>query len=357
MYIAVDGMTSRRRTQAAKPGSTSGFVPCGSRPRKDRAVRLLALVSIGIGLAVRVASAQPAPPATAPTLTISGYVEAFYQFNFDQPSNLITAYRDFDDRTNSFTIDNAVLDITGLGRCGVDANRLAGRPHGVGVVHRRTDVSRRRPAQVRATPSCGRLIQQAIIGYKIDKLQTEAGVFLSPVGLENLAIEDQWNWSRSTPFFALPYYHAGVRLTYPLSDDAHRCVLRDQRLERRRQPQPVSVLRRRGDVDAREDALDERSCTSAASRTRRTRPKASRGATCSMPRRRGRPRKWSRFAAQADAGFEPNHFGTSRWFDGAAYARVHPAAWLYVAARVDYLSRVRLARCGRRCVALVLSRR
>ena len=41
-------------------------------------------------------------------------------------------------------------------------------------------------------------------------------------------------------------------------------------------------------------------------------------------------------AAQADAGFEPNHFGTSRWFDGAAYMRIHATRRLYVAARLDY---------------------
>ena len=41
-------------------------------------------------------------------------------------------------------------------------------------------------------------------------------------------------------------------------------------------------------------------------------------------------------AAQADAGFEPNRFGTSRWFDGAGYVRIQPTPRLYVAARLDY---------------------
>lgn len=45
---------------------------------------------------------------------------------------------------------------------------------------------------------------------------------------------------------------------------------------------------------------------------------------------------WLSFAGQADAGFEKNRFGTSYWGAGALYARVHPAPFLYLAARGDY---------------------
>ena len=48
---------------------------------------------------------------------------------------------------------------------------------------------------------------------------------MSPIGFENLPIKDQWNWSRSNLFFALPFYHAGVRATYVLSDEVTAAVL------------------------------------------------------------------------------------------------------------------------------------
>jgi len=62
---------------------------------------LLALFSVA-------ASAQ----TLRPDIKVGGYLEAFYQLNFNWPSNLITAYRAFDDRSNSFTNSNAALDVT-----------------------------------------------------------------------------------------------------------------------------------------------------------------------------------------------------------------------------------------------------
>src|SRR5262249_11965644 len=64
-------------------------------------------------------------------------------------------------------------------------------------------------------------LQQAVIAYKAPLgkgLLFEAGLFLTPIGLEFTAVKDDWNWSRSTLFFALPAYHSGLRLTYPLDD-------------------------------------------------------------------------------------------------------------------------------------------
>src|SRR5215831_13624389 len=51
--------------------------------------------------------------ATKANITLSGYVEVFYQWNFNDPSNGITNYRGFDNRHDSFTLDNVVLDALG----------------------------------------------------------------------------------------------------------------------------------------------------------------------------------------------------------------------------------------------------
>lgn len=93
-----------------------------------------ALATIG-SLCARVASAQtsdaatpaatptPAPVAnvsegtsrstTRPDITLSGYVETFYQWNFNAPSNGVTNYRGFDNRHNAVTLSNVVPHATG----------------------------------------------------------------------------------------------------------------------------------------------------------------------------------------------------------------------------------------------------
>ena len=44
---------------------------------------------------------------------------------------------------------------------------------------------------------------------------------------------------------------------------------------------------------------------------------------------------WLSLAGQADAGWEPNRFGTARWYAGAAAARAKAARWLYLVLRGD----------------------
>jgi hypothetical protein len=47
----------------------------------------------------------------------------------------------------------------------------------------------------------------------------QAGIFLSPIGPEGMAVRDNWNWSRSNLFFGLPFYHTGARITYPITNE------------------------------------------------------------------------------------------------------------------------------------------
>ncbi len=57
-------------------------------------------------------------------------------------------------------------------------------------------------------------MQQGFVGYRFPfrrGLVVQAGLFLSPIGPEGIAVRDNRNWSRSTLFFALPYYHTGAR--------------------------------------------------------------------------------------------------------------------------------------------------
>ena len=106
-----------------------------------------------IALSVRVANAQPSPDPP-PTVKIAGYIETFYQFNFNQPSNLITAYRDFDNRSNSFTIDNAVVDVSG--QVGAVSTRIVLQVgHTPASSYLAEPSYPRKQAPVRRAPRCG----------------------------------------------------------------------------------------------------------------------------------------------------------------------------------------------------------
>ena len=45
------------------------------------------------------------------------------------------------------------------------------------------------------------------------RVQLAAGLFLSPIGTEDLAEKDDWSWSRSNLFLTLPTYHVGAKAT------------------------------------------------------------------------------------------------------------------------------------------------
>jgi hypothetical protein len=50
-------------------------------------------------------------------------------------------------------------------------------------------------------------------------LQIDVGKFVTPHGAEVIEAKDNWNYSRSLLFaLAIPYYHVGVRASYPVTD-------------------------------------------------------------------------------------------------------------------------------------------
>ncbi len=284
------------------------------------------------------------PPMPAPTstptrsLTVTGYVEAFYSFNFNLPNNNLTAFRDFDSQSNSFSISNAVLDLSWL--VGPVSGRIAaqigttgpseyanepGRPSGWGVGGVGSDL--------------WRYLQQANVGWRApigrDGLLLEAGLFLSPIGMEGIAVKDQWNWSRSNLFAGLPYYHSGARATTALS--AHW----------------TATLMLCNGWNGITDNNDEKSVSLQALYTLPDRWTVSLLYFGGVERPPGAPEGrafrnlfdayviWNAtsalsFGINTDGGFEPNNLGTSWWTAGAVYARLRAASWLYLAARGDF---------------------
>ena len=294
---------------------------------------------------------KPAPPPSAPKLTPLAYIEALYAYNFARPSNGITNYRGFDNRHNSFTLSNVAV----------------GADWDVGG-----DVTGRLVLQVGHTPSTYYLVeptspgtpsgasnsdaqlwkylQEAYVGWKApigEGLKIDAGLFLSPIGIEALAVKDNWNWSRSNVYFALPFYHTGVRATYPVTSKITASALVSNgwnSVVDNNEQKSISAhltYNTLTSTDANELKLYvqllyfggvERSTGSAEGPYWRHDFDLA--------------GEWdisSRFAVamQANAGWEPNRFsaggssfGTS-WYAGAIYGRAKVLDWMYVAWRGD----------------------
>jgi hypothetical protein len=184
----------------------------------------MALASISIARAEELLAAVPpvgasaAESASAGGVLVGGYVESYYQWNFNAPTNGITNLRGFDNRHDTFTLANAALDLQWdrpewLGRVTLQVGHTPS-------TYYLAEPTRPGADGANATgPELWKYLQQAYAGWKVGVgrgLVLSAGLFLSPIGPETMALLDSWHWSRSNLFFGLPFYHSGLRATYPL---------------------------------------------------------------------------------------------------------------------------------------------
>lgn len=167
-------------------------------------------------------------------VAFSGYLETFYSYNFNKPSNNLNALRGFDFIANSITVGNFVL--------GTDAkyNNFSTRlAINIGMTPSQfykqeptTPASNQIPSLSSAT---WQFIQEAIVNYDFENikgLSVQMGIMATPIGIEGLPsfqtwktslanptmhrkdYRENWNFSRSNTFIHVPDYHSGLRLLY-----------------------------------------------------------------------------------------------------------------------------------------------
>jgi len=281
-------------------------------------------------------AATKTEPAKKTELVLTGWVEAFYQWSIGRPSNRITNFRGFDTRSETFTLSNAVVDAAW------SRDRMRG--------HLALQVGHTPETYYLAEPSLAgaagagesnfrvwKLLQQANIGWNAPigrGLLFEAGLFLSPIGPEGMAVKDQWNWSRSNLFFGLPFYHTGARATYPLTEKlsatAHVYNGWNSLVDNNRfKSGAFSVTYNDPDkllIQVLYFGGVERPTAAAEGNAARHLFDGYVQFT---------PTKRVSLMLHGDVGFENNHFGRSTWAAAAAYARVELASFLFVAIRGD----------------------
>ena len=148
-------------------------------------------------------------------LQTNGFVDVYYSHNTNNPKSRLNGFANFDFHHKTFSLNLAELQF-----------KKTAAPVGFRVD---LDFGETTDLVHCARLSCGKVVsdeepyknvQQAYLtwagpsGFTMD-----AGKFVTHMGAEVIETKDNWNYTRGLLFaFAIPYYHAGVRFNYPVSD-------------------------------------------------------------------------------------------------------------------------------------------
>jgi hypothetical protein len=138
------------------------------------------------------------------TLSVSGLVEAYYVFDFDQPaSNTRPSFLYNHTRTNEVTANLAYIRMRYA-----DSNVRGGVTFMAGTYAE---------ANLAAEPTIWRNVYEANAGVRLRKsenLWVDAGIYPSHIGFESAVGKDNWTLTRSLAAENSPYYESGARVTY-----------------------------------------------------------------------------------------------------------------------------------------------
>jgi len=149
--------------------------------------------------------------------TINVGLDGYYGYNFNQPVGRVNLLRAYDVLSNEFSLNQASAIFDYL----PDVN--AGRRWGGRLdlqFGQATDTLQGNPAN-EPRPEIYRNIFQAYGTYvaPLGKgLNIDFGKWSSALGFEGNYTKDQINYSRSYWFNFLPFYHMGIRASYPVND-------------------------------------------------------------------------------------------------------------------------------------------
>lgn len=180
------------------------------------------------------AGAQPAAPAdpppsssvqSGPATTPSPFdgvqvgvaLEGFYQYNWNRPYDRVNLLRAYDTRANVFSIQQAAVVIERV------ADSEAGRRFGarVDLQFGQATETVQGSAANEPRPDVYRNVWQAYGTYVFPVgrgLTADFGKFASNLGYETNYAKDDHHFSRAYLFNFLPFYHSGLRLSLPVSD-------------------------------------------------------------------------------------------------------------------------------------------
>lgn len=159
--------------------------------------------NILVGVLVLLSTELKAQDSTG-SLTISGYAEAYYQYDFNKPAeNNRPGFIYSHNRHNEFNLNLGFIK----------ANYTAERVRANLALAAGTYMN----ANYSAEPGVLKNIYEANVGIKLSKkknLWLDAGIMPSHIGFESAVSKDCWSLTRSILAENSPYFEAGAKLTY-----------------------------------------------------------------------------------------------------------------------------------------------
>jgi len=155
----------------------------------------------------RTAQAQDST-ASAPSFSVSGYLEAYYNYDFNRPKN---------NTTPSF-----MYNFNRAGEVNLNLGFIKGAYSGERVrANLALAVGTYMNANYAAEPGVLRNIYEANAGIKLAKkanLWLDAGIMSSHIGFESAIGKDNWTLTRSLVAENSPYFESGAKLNYTTDD-------------------------------------------------------------------------------------------------------------------------------------------
>ena len=148
--------------------------------------------------------------------TINLSLDTYYAYNFNSPVGRVNALRAYDVLSNEFSLNQASVVLEH------PADAAGGRPWGARLdlqFGQATDTLQGNPSN-EPRPEIYRNVFQAYGTYIVpvgNGLTVDLGKWGSALGIEGNYTKDQMNYSRAYWFDFLPFYHMGVRASYPLN--------------------------------------------------------------------------------------------------------------------------------------------
>jgi hypothetical protein len=318
--------------------------------------RSLPYATIAALCAPAMASAQDTPAAHDPVqITWRADAEVYYQLNLNRPDTKITNARGFDTRAETFSLQLASIGarLAWRSRVWTQLTLQTGLAPSTYTLAEPTLAGSAFAGPSDAT--LWRFVQEGYGGVALsDALSVEAGVFLSPVGIDPIPARDKWHWTSSNLGYGVPFYHTGARMSWQAAP-AHALAL-----------WVVNGFNSVVDDTPGPSAMLTYAWTPADTFTlsalyyggvERSPGDAAGAAWLHMGDVWARWQAHERLglALHANAGVEPNALGTTWWAAGAAYARVGLTDALSLGARGDVFRERKAARGGQTAGALFWS--
>ncbi|PYF73986.1 porin [Pedobacter nutrimenti] len=150
-----------------------------------------------------------------PKIKVSGYVEAYYGYDFNKPA---------DHNRPGFIYSHNRHNEVNLNLAFIKANYDSGNIRANVAVMAGTYAN----ANLAAEPGVLKNIYEANAGIKLSKSQNlwlDAGIFSSHIGFESAISKDCWVLTRNISSENTPYFESGAKLTYGTPDGKFTAVL------------------------------------------------------------------------------------------------------------------------------------